>query len=126
MVSLAAKLYAINATVVLINNNGGGIFSFLSQSELAQPESDVEDLFERIFATPTGIEFQHAVTMYGGNYTQPTNWSGFDSAFRDSLDRPGLTVIEVRTDRTMNRTQHSEVWSHVSRTLKGSDQIPVA
>src|SRR6266566_5956860 len=56
---LVARLHELNLTIVLINNDGGGIFSFLPQA--AYPEH-----FERLFGTPTGLDFRLAVQMYGG------------------------------------------------------------
>jgi len=47
---IAAKLYNININIILVNNNGGGIFSFLPQSE--HPKH-----FELLFGTPLGIDF---------------------------------------------------------------------
>src|SRR5215469_3795203 len=58
---LAARLYQLNLTVVLINNDGGGIFSFLPQA--AYPEH-----FEQLFGTPTGLDFRLAVQMFGGQF----------------------------------------------------------
>ena len=53
---LAARLHELNLTIILINNDGGGIFSFLPQA--AYPEH-----FEQLFGTPTGLDFQSC----GGN-----------------------------------------------------------
>ncbi|WP_316252496.1 2-succinyl-5-enolpyruvyl-6-hydroxy-3-cyclohexene-1-carboxylic-acid synthase [Bacillus aquiflavi] len=47
---LAAKLYNINIKIILINNNGGGIFSFLPQSKHAAN-------FEKLFGTPLNLDF---------------------------------------------------------------------
>src|SRR5581483_9378408 len=55
---LAAHLYPLHLTVILINNDGGGIFSFLPQA--AYPTH-----FEQLFGTPIGLDYQHAGDLYG-------------------------------------------------------------
>src|SRR5262249_50645143 len=70
---LAARQYGLNATVVLLNNDGGGIFSFLSQA--SQPEH-----FEALFGTPHGLDFQPLVAMYGGTLRRPETWGDFRCA----------------------------------------------
>lgn len=64
---LAAKHYGLNITILVVNNNGGGIFSFL-------PQVNHQDHFETLFGTPLDIDFQHAVNMYGGTYHQPASF----------------------------------------------------
>ena len=56
---IAAKLEQLNITILLINNNGGGIFSFL-------PQSSHPNNFEKLFGTPLDLDFSKAVEMYGG------------------------------------------------------------
>ena len=60
---VAAKLYGIDIKIIVVNNNGGGIFSFLPQSE--HPKN-----FELLFGTPLDLEFEHAVQMFNGNFTK--------------------------------------------------------
>jgi 2-succinyl-5-enolpyruvyl-6-hydroxy-3-cyclohexene-1-carboxylate synthase len=58
---LAAHLHHLSLTVILINNDGGGIFSFL-------PQANYPEHFEQLFGTPTGLDFHPAVQMYGGQF----------------------------------------------------------
>ncbi|MDR5682986.1 MAG: 2-succinyl-5-enolpyruvyl-6-hydroxy-3-cyclohexene-1-carboxylic-acid synthase [Armatimonadota bacterium] len=96
---LAARLYGLSSTIVLVNNDGGGIFSFLPQA--AHPEH-----FERLFGTPHGLDFRPAVQMYGGTHTRPDGSRAFRRAVRNALEEGGLQVIEVRTDRQRNVVLH--------------------
>jgi 2-succinyl-5-enolpyruvyl-6-hydroxy-3-cyclohexene-1-carboxylate synthase len=107
---LAAKLHKLNLTIVLVNNDGGGIFSFLSQA-------DYPDHFEQLFGTPTGLDFRPAVEMYGGTYTQAADWDAFRTAIQGGIADAGLHVVEIRTDRTRNVAQHRELWQRVHTTL---------
>ncbi|PLR79418.1 2-succinyl-5-enolpyruvyl-6-hydroxy-3-cyclohexene-1-carboxylic-acid synthase [Bacillus sp. V3-13] len=109
---LAAKLYGLNIKILLINNNGGGIFSFLPQA--AEPEH-----FELLFGTPIGLDFEHAVKMYHGTFERISNWDGFSLAFRRNMEDDGLSVIEIPTARDRNVSEHRELWNDVSREISG-------
>ncbi|MBA3823885.1 MAG: 2-succinyl-5-enolpyruvyl-6-hydroxy-3-cyclohexene-1-carboxylic-acid synthase [Ktedonobacterales bacterium] len=107
---LAAKLHDLDLTVVLINNDGGGIFSFL-------PQADYPEHFEQVFGTPTGLDFRPAVEMYGGRFTRPDNWADFRSALIRGMEEGGLHVVEVATDRARNVAMHRELWGLVHTAL---------
>ncbi|OFW77618.1 MAG: 2-succinyl-5-enolpyruvyl-6-hydroxy-3-cyclohexene-1-carboxylic-acid synthase, partial [Alicyclobacillus sp. RIFOXYA1_FULL_53_8] len=69
---LIAKRHALSLVIVLIHNDGGGIFSFLPQA--AYPET-----FEH-FQTSHGLDFRPAVEMYGGRFVSVRTWSEFRQA----------------------------------------------
>ncbi|MFS8543859.1 MAG: 2-succinyl-5-enolpyruvyl-6-hydroxy-3-cyclohexene-1-carboxylic-acid synthase, partial [Limnochordales bacterium] len=101
---LAAKLHGLNATIIVINNDGGGIFSFL-------PQAAYPDHFEALFGTPTGLDFRPAVEMYGGRWVRPRDWAGFRAAVAEAVAGGGLHVIEVATDRARNVPLHRQVFA---------------
>jgi 2-succinyl-5-enolpyruvyl-6-hydroxy-3-cyclohexene-1-carboxylate synthase len=107
---LAAKMNQLNINIILINNNGGGIFSFLPQAK--EPKH-----FETLFGTPTDLEFVHAVRLYEGRYTKVQNWDEFHSAVSQSLEWKGLNVVEIPTDRNVNVQVHREMWNRVSQEI---------
>ncbi|PZN12629.1 MAG: hypothetical protein DIU69_02950 [Bacillota bacterium] len=107
---LAAARYGIAATIVVINNDGGGIFSFLPQARLTEH-------FELLFGTPHGLDFRHAAALYGAAYERPAIWDGFRDAIQRGLASPGLSIVEVRTDRRRNVEQHRQVWRAVEEAL---------
>ena len=53
---VAARLHDLEATIVVINNDGGGIFSFLPQATAAMPGAGLPGHFEELFGTPHGID----------------------------------------------------------------------
>jgi 2-succinyl-5-enolpyruvyl-6-hydroxy-3-cyclohexene-1-carboxylate synthase len=110
---LASKLHKLNLTIVLINNDGGGIFSFLPQA--AHPEH-----FELLYGTPTGLDFRHTAELYGAHYHRMahSDWSDFRAAVSRGTSEGGLHIVEVRTDREKNVTMHREVWKAVSEAIK--------
>ncbi|KRG16115.1 2-succinyl-5-enolpyruvyl-6-hydroxy-3-cyclohexene-1-carboxylic-acid synthase [Lederbergia galactosidilytica] len=107
---LAAKLYELNITIIIVNNDGGGIFSYLPQAESKQH-------FEVLFGTPTGLDFHHAVQLYNGQYTKITDWDHFSDAIQSAAQHQGLNVIEIPTDRAKNLTSHRKMWDQVSREI---------
>lgn len=108
---LAAKLQKQNITVLLINNDGGGIFSFL-------PQAKEKEHFETLFGTPHGLDFSHAALLYGGKYNKVRNWDELKQVFTDSFEIPGLKIIEVPTERESNMQTHRNLWSFVSQEIK--------
>ncbi|MEH7127034.1 2-succinyl-5-enolpyruvyl-6-hydroxy-3-cyclohexene-1-carboxylic-acid synthase [Neobacillus drentensis] len=104
---IVAKLYNIDINILLVNNNGGGIFSFLPQSE--HPKN-----FELLFGTPLDLEFEHAVKMFKGEFTKIEDWDHLESEMKKSTNQTGLKVYELRTNRDNNRDEHREFWSFVS------------
>ena len=107
---LAARRHHLNATIVLVNNDGGGIFSFLPQAENAVH-------FEELFATPHGLDFRSACELYGLGYARVEERASFREAVAGSIRATGVQVIEVRTDRDENVALHRSIWREVSRAL---------
>jgi len=108
---LAARKHGLDLLVVLLNNDGGGIFSFLPQAEAAV------DTFEALFGTPHGLDFRSFVEGYGGHFERVRDWRGFSQAIGDGLARGGLCVVEVPTERRRNVELHRQVWRAVSEAL---------
>ena len=107
---LAARLHQLNLTIILINNDGGGIFSFLPKA--AYPEH-----FEQLFGTPTGLDFRLAVEMYGGRFQRVDNWESFRKAVNQGLHTGGLHVIELPAERTSNVKMHRQLWEAVKKAI---------
>jgi 2-succinyl-5-enolpyruvyl-6-hydroxy-3-cyclohexene-1-carboxylate synthase len=107
---MAAKLHKLKATIILINNDGGGIFSFLPQA--AYPEH-----FEQLFGTPHGLDFRPAAEMYGALFTRATDWPTFRSALAAGIQADGLNIIEVPTNREQNVKLHRSIWAAVSAQI---------
>jgi 2-succinyl-5-enolpyruvyl-6-hydroxy-3-cyclohexene-1-carboxylate synthase len=95
---------------VAINNDGGGIFSFL-------PVSKHRDIFEPYFGTPHGLGFESAASMFGLSYENPTTGAAFASAFREASGRDSSTLIEVNTNRDANLDLHRELQQRVTDIL---------
>lgn len=108
---LPAKLYALDATIVLLNNDGGGIFSFL-------PQAKHESQFEKLFGTPLGLDYRYTVEMFGGTYILAECWDAFRQGVKEGLQTKGLTVVEVRTNRARNAERHRSIWQGVAERVR--------
>ncbi|MGJ7920331.1 2-succinyl-5-enolpyruvyl-6-hydroxy-3-cyclohexene-1-carboxylic-acid synthase [Neobacillus sp. LXY-4] len=108
---LASKMLEIPIRIILINNNGGGIFSFLPQAGLPKH-------FERLFGTPLNIDFKHAVQMFEGKYETIENWDHFSAVIKNDFDYPGLVVYEIPTERDANVNEHRKLWNDVSQEIE--------
>ncbi len=108
---LAARAHGLDATIIVLNNNGGGIFSFL-------PQADYRDVFEPYFGTPHGLTFRAAAEMYGLDYSLADDWGTFDRSVLESLSGNGVALIEAPGDRERNVALHREVWEAVSAEIK--------
>ncbi len=111
---LASKLHRLNATIVVVNNDGGGIFSFLPQARDPQ-------YFEALFGTPHGLDFKHTAELYEGSYEKADSWTAFRSAVSEAVMHEGLNIIEVPTGREENVHEHKEIWQAVAEAVESFD-----
>jgi 2-succinyl-5-enolpyruvyl-6-hydroxy-3-cyclohexene-1-carboxylate synthase len=107
---LASKLHDLDATIVVINNDGGGIFSFL-------PQSAHDEHFEELFGTPHGLHFEPAAALYGARYSSAHDSASLKKCLPDAIAGKGLHIIEIETDRVRNVGLHRDVWDAVAADL---------
>jgi 2-succinyl-5-enolpyruvyl-6-hydroxy-3-cyclohexene-1-carboxylate synthase len=84
--------------LVVVNNDGGGIFSLLPQAALRDP-------FERVFGTPHGVDLGYVAASTGTPYTLVEEIGDLPKALRGH----GPRVVEVRTDRQENAAVHARL-----------------
>ncbi len=88
----------VDLTIVVIDNDGGGIFSFLPQAALLPPER-----FEQLFGTPHGVDPSALAAVHG---IPTTDWDGLAEALKEGR---GARLVHVRTDRAANVAVHDEI-----------------
>jgi len=108
---LAKRRLGLPLTIVLVNNDGGGIFHFL-------PVAGETDAFEEHVATPHGLDFSQAAELYGCDYKRPQSTAAFREEITRSLRGQETTIIEVRTDRQENLELHRRVAEAVLAELQ--------
>jgi 2-succinyl-5-enolpyruvyl-6-hydroxy-3-cyclohexene-1-carboxylate synthase len=104
---LAHRRYRLPLTIVLLNNDGGGIFEFL-------PVAGQTDAFEEHVATPHGLDFRLAAELYGCGHGVVSSPAELEAALGRSLRERGTTIIEVRTDRQANLKLHRRIAAALS------------
>ncbi|HET6818435.1 MAG TPA: 2-succinyl-5-enolpyruvyl-6-hydroxy-3-cyclohexene-1-carboxylic-acid synthase [Mycobacteriales bacterium] len=92
---------AADLTLIVVNNNGGGIFSLLPQSG-GDPAT-----FERLFGTPHGVDIGRLAAAYGVRHSLVATAADLCDAVSS---RPrGISVVEVRTTRVANAELHARL-----------------
>jgi 2-succinyl-5-enolpyruvyl-6-hydroxy-3-cyclohexene-1-carboxylate synthase len=109
---LGAVERALDATFVVVDNGGGGIFSFLPQAEL--PEH-----FETLFGTPQPVDVAAVAGVHGIPVSEVGTAVDFEPALHDAIEAGGVRMVRIRTDRDANVTRHREVWRAVEDSLRG-------
>ena len=103
---LALERCGVDATVVLVNNDGGGIFHMLPIERFDPP-------FTGQFKTPHGLDFEPTADLYGFEFRRVDDRESFLEAYRASLDSGGTQVIEVRTDAASSHRTREAVRERV-------------
>ena len=103
---LAAKKYNISLTVILLNNDGGGIFDLL-------PISKFENTFEEFFGTAHGLNFAPIISAYDCEHMLIKDWQDFRDRVMSSLSATGTQILEIRSDRKRNKELHFAIWNKV-------------
>jgi 2-succinyl-5-enolpyruvyl-6-hydroxy-3-cyclohexene-1-carboxylate synthase len=97
--------------VVVVNNDGGGIFHFLPIRD--HPE------FDPYFTTPHGRDFEDAASTFGLSYHAPETPGAFREAYAKACRGAGAALIEVQTDRDANEQVHDRLEAEVQRAVAG-------
>jgi 2-succinyl-5-enolpyruvyl-6-hydroxy-3-cyclohexene-1-carboxylate synthase len=112
---LGAADRALDATFVVVDNRGGGIFSFLPYQHQVAPEH-----FERVLATPPAVDVADVARTYGLAVSEVEKASGVAPAVHEALAAGGVRMVRVRTDRSANVARHREVFEAVAAALRST------
>jgi 2-succinyl-5-enolpyruvyl-6-hydroxy-3-cyclohexene-1-carboxylate synthase len=107
----SVRRHGVKATIVVCDNNGGGVFNFL-------PQAQHTDVFEEIFATPLGLDFAQVARLYGLVYSPVTDRSGLEPAITDALGAQTSTMVVVRYKREDSVNGHRVCWEAAAAALR--------
>ncbi|MBE9181893.1 2-succinyl-5-enolpyruvyl-6-hydroxy-3-cyclohexene-1-carboxylic-acid synthase [Oculatella sp. LEGE 06141] len=93
-------------TIVLMNNNGGGIFELLPIAQFDPP-------FEEYFATPQFIDFAQLCTTYGVEHIRIQSWQELAQRL-NPLPVSGIRVLEIVSDRKIDAQMRLEILNEIS------------
>ena len=105
---VAARLHGLSATIVLVNNDGGGIFSFLPQAATLPGEQ-----FEQLFGTPHGTDIVAIARAHGLGAVTANTIAELQAALVD----PAITVVRVQSERASNVAAHDRLNAAVATAL---------
>jgi 2-succinyl-5-enolpyruvyl-6-hydroxy-3-cyclohexene-1-carboxylate synthase len=97
---------------VVIDNDGGGIFSFL-------PQAGFPEHFERVFGTPHGRSFERYAALHDLAFARVDRPDRMIPLLSEAREAGGIHLIEVRTDRRSNVEVHRRVAEATHRALDG-------
>lgn len=106
---LLTRYQPCKLTTIVLNNDGGGIFSYLAQST-------VEEYYEDLFGTPTALQFKDAANMYHMDYVKIENFEEKEFIFKNN-ENP-LRLVEIITNREENVQAHRKLWHQIHSELK--------
>jgi 2-succinyl-5-enolpyruvyl-6-hydroxy-3-cyclohexene-1-carboxylate synthase len=94
------------ATFVVLDNDGGGIFSYLPPADL--PE------FEELFATPHGLDLVEIARAHGSTATRVEDAADLPDAIASGAFR----VLVVPMDRAKSVERHRAIWEAVEQAVR--------
>ena len=113
---LGARGREVDATFVVVDNDGGGIFSFLAQ---ARSDAVSAEHFELLFATPHGIDLAALAAVHRIPCDEVITASAVGPAVAAAVATGGVRIVLVRTERSDNPSRHEAVWAAVSSAVLG-------
>jgi len=108
-----AARHRIDATIVVVSNDGGGVFSFM-------PEAGYGDVFERCFGTPHGLDLAAIAGACGAAVERVERMEALEAVVASACRRPGISVIEVPSSRVANVALHREYVAVATDALEPS------
>ena len=95
-----AKTHNLNLTIILHNNDGGGIFEYLPQKGTKH--------FDYLFSTSQGLDYSGAAKLYGCGYTKITSPDELSAVLAKVSSESGVHIIEIPTNREYSRQLHKK------------------
>lgn len=95
-----AKTHNLNLTIILHNNDGGGIFEYLPQKGTKH--------FDYLFSTSQGLDYSGAAKLYGCGYTKISSPAKLRSVLDKASAELGVHIIEIPTNREYSRQLHKK------------------
>jgi 2-succinyl-5-enolpyruvyl-6-hydroxy-3-cyclohexene-1-carboxylate synthase len=105
----------VDQALVVVDNDGGGIFSFLPQRTQLSDQR-----FEALLGTPQGADLAALARAHGLAVAQPTTADEIAGAVADAVIAGGVRVVHVRTDRAANVAVHDQLHAAVARAVDES------
>ena len=94
-----AKTHPLNVTIIVHNNDGGGIFEYLPQKGTPH--------FDYLFSTAQGLDYSGLATLYGIDFVRVSSNDELKNALQNYVGTAGVHVIEIPTSKERSRELHA-------------------
>ena len=95
-----AKTHNLNLTIILHNNDGGGIFEYLPQKGTKH--------FDYLFSTSQGLDYSGAAKLYGCGHTKISSPDELSRVLAKVSTESGVHIIEIPTNREYSQQLHKK------------------
>ncbi len=106
---LIGRQLKTNLTIIIINNNGGGIFSLLPVSKEINKK-----IFNEYWTTPHNIDLKKIAALYAANYQKVTSKKQLNSALIKFNNTNGINIIDAQIDIENNK----KILTHLKKRIK--------
>ncbi|MDQ6900003.1 MAG: 2-succinyl-5-enolpyruvyl-6-hydroxy-3-cyclohexene-1-carboxylic-acid synthase [Candidatus Dormibacteraeota bacterium] len=107
----AAKRHGLRAVIVVLDNNGGGIFDYL-------PPAQHADVFEELFTTPLGLRLEDVALLYDLYFCAVSDPGDLPYALERALLADRSTLVCARFSREQSLAGHQACWAAVTEALR--------
>ena len=94
-----AKTHPLNVTIIVHNNDGGGIFEYLPQKGTPH--------FDYLFSTAQGLDYSGLATLYGIDFVRVASNDELKNVLQNYVGTAGVHVIEIPTSKERSRELHA-------------------
>lgn len=98
----------LNLKIIVINNNGGNIFSLIESS----PEMDKARKF---FETPHSVKIKALAEAYGSGYLECSELSALSHCMAQLIQHQGTCILEIKTDARENTRVYKEYYKFIKQ-----------
>ncbi len=109
---LGAAERGAGATFVVVDNAGGGIFSYLPQRDALEAA-----VFDQLFATPQPVDLVAVAEAHGAPASRVHGAADLPAALKDAVHRGGVHVLVVDVDQSRSVERHRALWAAVDAAL---------
>lgn len=100
-------------TIVVVNNGGGGIFSFL-------PIAEHEDVLRPYVETPHAVTFEGVCASFDLPYAHVDTRDGFEAAYKAAVESGTSSLLEVKSDIAANKAHHDRLEAAIEAAIEGA------
>lgn len=107
---IPAVKYSIPLVVILINNNGGGIFEML-------PIPSKSSTFKKYFKIPHDLDISAIVSSFGVKHYLVKDPKNLRTKILSSFRRKKTTVLEIKTDSDLSKKGRQKFWANIAKQI---------